>query len=223
MPPTAIIKRKQESFCGDEKWCRRRVFDNETPIYIISLQRKREKCFDLLKSLKIPQMITIVNAVDGQDIEYKPNGTAPFLRRGEIGCFASHIMIMKHMVDHDVKWALILEEDARMALPEELAKMNEYLEKTPEDWELLTFTDGSNKSAVEKINDKIIVPDKWLWNTHVYLLTLQGATKLLERFKETGFSAPYDEWLYSSDIKIYSSVDAPFNRVDLGSETRNIE
>jgi GR25 family glycosyltransferase involved in LPS biosynthesis len=213
--------RSSESFVTPKENNSEKLFTNDTALYIISLNRKREKTFDLLKSLKMPHMVTLVNAVDGEDLS-EELATSTKLRRGQIGCFASHMLVLEHIVKHGIQYALILEDDTRISFPNELEKLNDYIEKTPRDWEILTFTDAANKKVEVQVNDKIIVPGKELWNTHVYMVTLEGANKLIDIFKETGYSEPYDNWLYATPLKIYSSVDAPFHREDLGSDTITI-
>jgi hypothetical protein len=123
------------------------------------------------------------------------------------------------VVDKGYPCALILEDDARICLPDQLDQLNRYIQATPSDWDVLTFSDADNKSVSRDVNDLIIVPDAELWYTHIYLVSRAGAQKLLSKYEDTGMSEPYDLWLYGSGVNVYCSSGSPFNRVDLGSDT----
>ena len=116
--------------------------------YLINLDRSPDRLDfmdDQLRSLEMPY--ERVPAVDGKVLgeeiaDFDPEGYRRLHGRkrhpGEIGCYLSHLACLRRFLDSDADYALILEDDARLAtdLPEVLAAAI----KNPGDWDILRLS-----------------------------------------------------------------------------------
>ncbi len=93
---------------------------------------------------------------------------------GEVGCSVSHIMVWKKIVELGIERTLILEDDFN---PNgSVAELNE----PTVDWDLIFL----GRSIIDKETLENKVEDIWMsprhsYNSHAYVLTLEGAKKLL--------------------------------------------
>lgn len=98
-------------------------FDNPLPIFIISLERRTDRKYKLsnaLNNLKINNY-HFINAVDGSTLqndissEYYDKEKAELTKRGlvpnEIACSLSQLKILQKMVDENIEYAIIMEDD----------------------------------------------------------------------------------------------------------------
>lgn len=180
-------------------------------IYVISLDNSKEKLDDIgsrLSDLGVPGTpYLITNAFDGRKNpvpeeygvfgEWKIEGAnnswwnRPVLP-GEIGCAISHINVWADIVKNDHKRVLILEEDFKpLKVLSELTE--DELSKT--DWDLcyLGRNKVGKKSKEESISENLLKPAA-SYNSHAYLLTSQGAEKLLNGGIQENI-IPVDEYL----------------------------
>lgn len=112
---------------------------------------------------------------------------------GEIGCAISHLNVYKKMVADEVKFALILEEDFWP-----VKKWNEIDFKPLEFfylWDIATL--GRNKFGEpdEELNMQDWVIPKMHYNSHAYILSIDGAKKILANPNLEKNLIPSDELL----------------------------
>jgi glycosyl transferase family 25 len=102
----------------------RKPLTQKIPVFVISLSRSIERR-DRIKKIMADQGISLsfVDAVDGRELNncrineirdrsnYFKNQRKRNLSRGEIGCALSHLKIYKHIIDNDIEYALIFEDD----------------------------------------------------------------------------------------------------------------
>lgn len=104
------------------------------------------------------------------------------LSPGEIGCYASHLVVAKHIVASEMAWALVLEDDAKLApgFSELIAKA---VSSVPEDWDIIHLSSRFKKSIIftaELISGyKLVRYTKWPVTTTAYLVSHSGARKIL--------------------------------------------
>lgn len=104
------------------------------------------------------------------------------LRRGEIGCYDSHVRIWKFMTEHKIESALIMEDDAnirhRWDHYKRIRSALDELKKRDKNWDLLYIGMGDRNSKQR------IAPDlgkcQGCQGLFAYVLTIQGAQKLLK-------------------------------------------
>lgn len=110
---------------------------------------------------------------------------------GKQGCYLSHANIWKHMIDHNIPYAFVVEDDILFhPLWNKLAE--KYYLHTPTDWELIYA--GCQMSYPSKYYiDRVPV-----YCTHAMLLTNNGAKKLYEHFVKNPINGIYtiDNMLY---------------------------
>ncbi|WP_171993459.1 glycosyltransferase family 25 protein [Campylobacter mucosalis] len=133
-----------------------------------------------------------------------------FLTKGEIGCALSHLKIYQKMIDENIPYALILEDDAGFSdeFCEILAKIDEFLSKK-DDFELvclMQLEDACFKNLTIKI-DKNLRLYKFSsgFRTHGYIITKTAAAKLLKL--NTPIILEADSWLQFyelSGLRIYT-------------------
>lgn len=182
-------------------------------IFMINLVRrderrkKMEKNFDLL-GLDVEHF----PAVDGktmseewikqQGIEFMPGFVDPYHDRpmtyGEIGCFMSHYLIWKKMVDEHLEMILILEDDVKFE-PYFRGRVTNILSQakhTGKKFDLLYFGRKALSHADERYIDGTnnLVEVGYSYWTLGYVLTLEGARKLLAQDPQKKM-VPVDEYL----------------------------
>lgn len=104
------------------------------------------------------------------------------LKAGEVGCYASHLVVAKHLIDSGRAYALICEDD--LTLPDDLVPLLESaLGRLPAGWDILRLSNPP-KAAYSVIADLPAGRDLVLYsrvpnNTGCHLLSRSGAEKLL--------------------------------------------
>lgn len=116
------------------------------------------------------------------------------LKPGEVGCYASHLTAMQSIVERDLDYALILEDDA--VFP---ANMREIiinvLDNLPADWDIVHICQDSNRAVkpIAELNDgrRIVRYSRVPETTTGYLVSRTGAKKFLRPLKRYW---PVDVW-----------------------------
>jgi procollagen-lysine,2-oxoglutarate 5-dioxygenase len=170
------------------------------PIFIVHLEHEVDKRKQLEEQLQREQLTyEFVRAVDGQngDLELHsfsvlPQWTEPFTRKpmtkGEIGCALSHHSLWKRIVDEQLAYTLILEDDAVLC-PSFAESLKAQLASAPE-YDILYV----GRRPLREEDDTPFHPVKYSYGTHAYMLSYQGAKKLMDG----GFLnhlIPVDEYL----------------------------
>ncbi|CAN1725077.1 glycosyl transferase, family 25 [Hyphomicrobium sp. 1Nfss2.1] len=145
--------------------------------------------------------------VPGQFREFFFEGPALHskLKPGEVGCYASHLVAMQRMLDQDLEYALILEDDA--ILPTDAAEIvRGVIASMPKGWDLVHLCKDSNR-AVKIISAldgdrKLVRYSRVPETTTGYLVSRSGARKFLKPMKrywpiDTDFRQP---WRFGLDI-----------------------
>jgi glycosyl transferase family 25 len=128
--------------------------------------------------------VKLWSATNGAGInidEYKAIGKLDqnaTLRRGEIGCYDSHMRIWKYIIDHHIPLTLILEDDANLRYDRhsefQLARASQEAQQV-KGWDLLYIGhNGQNTDKNEHVTESLMRPIgfKGLFG---YLLTENGA------------------------------------------------
>jgi len=175
--------------------------------FVINLKRRQDKLERIKKRLQKYSELDyeIFCAIDGKTIDnqymekngYKsyPNWYDPNLKRkmtkGEIGCSLSHWNVWKIILEKQLEYALIIEDDAEFTeqFSEKIKLIPEYLK----DNDLIYLGRKVFNTNEEKIDDHICKPNFSYW-TVGYAVSLNGVKKLVD----TGFDQkiiPVDEFL----------------------------
>lgn len=175
-------------------------------IFVINLKRsieRRESIVSQMKKCDLP--FELFEAVDGKDIGKDTllkihSAGASFkkmygqnMERGEAGAAMSHLALYKKIVREKIVCAIILEDDAEFdERLKHIAESRDKLRKVFKYYELvllgycrndLVYTNNADCSVWNKIVvDSVIKvgrPLHWYWSAIGYLITLEGARKLL--------------------------------------------
>jgi len=205
-------------------------------IFVISLKRSKDRRILIKKELDHLDMpFSFFNAIDGKllnpqlskkmmQLRLKAYRNVENLkgkikvRHGEVGCALSHIKIYSHIVKKNIPLSLVLEDDS---------EINENLKKIIEDPLLLEFARGVfevlNLGCIRREgiympilrffgrrkihnNETIGKPARSIPGTSCYLLTLNGAQKLLEASMPLRYGA--DQLLANAeyfDVNLYAT------------------
>ncbi|XP_078686961.1 procollagen galactosyltransferase 1-A-like isoform X1 [Branchiostoma floridae x Branchiostoma belcheri] len=198
-------------------------------IYVINLKRRPERRKRMVHTLKeIGLDFKLMEAVDGLTLnasvlkkmgvtvlpEYKDPWADRSMTMGEIGCFLSHYKIWEEMVEKNLDWVLVFEDDIRFEpfFKRRMYKMLNEIEEIRLDWDLIYI--GRKKVVPEQRPGLGYVGRKrmqlegehWVLGTttmiHVtysywtlgYMITWRGAKKLLD-VKPLTKMIPVDEFL----------------------------
>lgn len=205
-------------------------------IYIISLKRhtiRKEIISNDLDSAGFDtSKIEWIDAVNGADLDInecikdgKIDSTFkdPFgiLTKSIYGCAMSHNIAYERFLQtsEDVKTALILEDDAaithtllRLLLTQDFGYLTLEREINEINWDVLMLGGQEKRIECEQSFNLILQPVKrypLCFAAHSYMITKNGAEKLLESNKKIQFAA--DVNLYAADVNLYCT---PVNYFD---------
>jgi GR25 family glycosyltransferase involved in LPS biosynthesis len=121
---------------------------------------------------------------------------------GEIGCILSHFNIWKEISKNKIPITLILEDDAIVIQKKFISIIKSLMNKLPSNWDILLLGFYLNRGNFDKKVTKDIYRVKDFVLCHSYLVSLDGANKLL---KLGIIDKPLDTWLSSKSklVNIY--------------------
>jgi glycosyl transferase family 25 len=154
---------------------------NKTNTFCISLETNGERWLKIQKRFdKHNLQVTRWNASQEKDLVDNFHGG---LHSGQKGCAQSHILLWRHILQQNLEYALILEDDACFD-KDWRQKLDDFLQ-FPTDWDAI-FLNASE--PMTPTYTWCNVQDQYL--TGGYILSQQGARHILEMF---------DGCFYSSD------------------------
>ncbi|WP_201551152.1 glycosyltransferase family 25 protein [Psychrobacter sp. DD43] len=209
-------------------------------IYIVSLQQDVEKRRVISKTLEDYGLkFSFINAVYGKELSegvlssIRAKSVGNVVRRGfsltpgEIGCTLSHIMAYQEILNKDLDWACILEDDA--ILDERFKDFINNFQTTGLNSESLYLLGGQNgfpgTHVVKSINNikyiggqkftKVIRSERFIYRTCCYLISSSLAKSLIFLSKKSFILADDFDFLVKNKIinNIYLSnfVDHPLD------------
>jgi glycosyl transferase, family 25 len=154
-------------------------------VFLINLDRSPERlAFMQSQADRIGLAFERFPAVDGRNLpqHLRPQFPASRLAPGEIGCYASHLLLYERIVREEWPYAMIVEDDVQLS-PDLLASALAATDAAPPGWDYIHFS-GATKRAVLSLaslpNGRHLVRHSRLpMNTGAYLISRQGAGKLL--------------------------------------------
>lgn len=183
------------------------IFNKKIKSFVIHLEMSKDrlKLIDNL-SQKTKTNINIIDAIDGSVHLDEPHrcpyrcsveciNNNHYRGKGEIGCLLSHLKIWKNMIDNNIDYAIIYEDDCYFSgsleqLQEVLNTEKELLVKYDG---LLLGTIGYRNTQI-RINNNLCIFDSFD-GTHAMLISNNMASKLIQFYeeqKEKGYLYPAD-------------------------------
>lgn len=149
------------------------------------------------------------------------------MRRGQIGCYHSHMKIWQHIVNHNLPYALILEDDANLTNNKNqykkiLAAMSD-LESIDSNWDIFFLSRSVYKTPVKTfLTSNIVIPGP-SYGCFAYAVSLNAAKKLLEKCLPIKRSLDIYVSAIGENLKTYAMYPNLFFVVKVKSDTRNIK
>jgi len=184
-------------------------------IFVINLERRLDRWFNWQIAAKLGKVENYErwNAVDGwtivlnDEMKHLFRNNDFYFRNGVMGCALSHYELWQHIIKNNLKEAVIFEDDAIFATPLEIPKL-------PPDWDLFYFGGALKEGEVfywmngEVVSEGIIKPNfkQHSFRTFAYMISQEGAVKLVQRVKEKGFYRAVDAFMMDAagEMNVYS-------------------
>lgn len=99
------------------------------------------------------------------------------LSKGQIGCFLSHIKLYNYIIQNNIQISTIFEDDVCFH-PEWNKLSHLYYENTPKNFDVLFIGNQIDKCKLEN-NDVSLINIESTFCTHAYIITYNGAKKLI--------------------------------------------
>lgn len=202
--------------------------------FVINLDSNPERLHSITKQCeRLGLSFERISAIRGRDltldekdnvyqVDANKQSYDSLLTDGEIGCYLSHIHCWKKIVDEELDYALILEDDAELL--DSLPKYISELEKKITLWDYIELSHGSKvRSACQSYSlDNGLAWVKRLRlnsTTTAQLVSYQGAKRLLS--SATPIKRPVDidlQFWYEKSIRCFSVEPFPVRTADFASD-----
>lgn len=195
----------------------------DLPIYVITINPARFSKFQK-RSTAISSMVHRWNGTNGSQINRKTfhKETNASLRRGEIGCYDSHVRLWRHMVDHNIPLMMICEDDANINGNERQTNiitraLNEL--KTMK-WDL-AFISWDRPGASGAPNRSSMFKRQWTFcQLFSYLINIDTAKFLLNSIQSKRYMVPVDVMLFNlhkanklKNVVLFPSLSVPIPEI----------
>jgi GR25 family glycosyltransferase involved in LPS biosynthesis len=113
---------------------------------------------------------------------------------GMLGCTLSHLKLWENIINENIPYAVIFEDDIEFKPDWFTTKLDIAVEKTPCDYDILYIGSKSFQLSYKEI---CILP---VYTTSAYIITYQGAQKILSYIKNLSLG------IYTIDAMLYDSM-----------------
>lgn len=217
-------------------------------VFCISLQSREDKRHTILNNYPLFNII-FFDAIDTRDEKWKNykhimnerssemlsynvyRGFRNFhheLTPGAVGCFLSHLNLCQYIVNNQLKYNLVLEDDSQPLIPDFKDFLKMIFKDVPEDADIVLFhyiiPYSRKKNKVNKNIFSLQQNQFQFWCLDTYLLTLNGAKKILKNFDK--IEMQYDSFLSKlyrqGKINIYFSTHQFVKQVNKSSDIQTL-
>jgi GR25 family glycosyltransferase involved in LPS biosynthesis len=158
--------------------------------YVIHMKDSHNKYDNIIKNEnKLQKKINIYDAVIGKNIDLNnlskidPNINFNFNYNyiSEVGCYLSHMLLIKSLINSNSKYSVVFEDDLKILADNLNDKINEIISKLDNDFDII-YLGNLNNNHNEKVVDNIYTINKgeYLWGTHAYIINNKNASKIYE-------------------------------------------
>lgn len=174
--------------------------------HIISVDDTRKYNKDLIKSVigLDPVNIDCLDARVAKNLDKFLSDNAKFkfgwegFKLGEIGNFGSHYLAWRYVVENNIDSLLVFEDDSLID-EDFLAKYNISVKNTPKDYDVLSIFVHDNQYPRFTQSDNInqfVSKGYQDWSTLCYVVSRQGAKKLIKYVESVGMDHPTDWFIF---------------------------
>ncbi|GAA5192824.1 glycosyltransferase family 25 protein [Ferrimonas gelatinilytica] len=176
-------------------------------IYVINLERSKDRLRNIgLQLDTLGLAFERIAAVDGVQLSaealaqhYSATLNQQQMHRqmqaGEIACYLSHRKVWQKMVDDQVPFAVVLEDDVQVQ--PEIALFSQRVGAVADHWDVIKLFVGPNEKRVEKAlsitpSCSLVANQKVPTSTAAQMVSLEGARKLLVMSERFGRPVDWD-------------------------------
>lgn len=186
------------------------------PVFLINLDRSPDRlAFMCQQTERAGFAFERVSAVVGAAVPdwLWTQFTGPHeLTDGEIGCYASHLVVAKHIVDRGLPCAIVLEDDAILDL-DFMSAATAAVQAAPDGWDYIHLCSDFKRSVVsiaEIANGRHVVQyTRWPVNTAAYIVSASGAKKWLEPRSRVRPNDMDNRYCWLQGLNVYGVYPAP--------------
>lgn len=153
-----------------------KIFKNEIPVYLISMEKDIERRNNLLKyvtpneysSVDGSKLLSIkslkkTNIIEKEDI-----------KKGEIGCYLSHYNIFNKIKNYNDSYSIIIEDDVEFNIKKNINIIKDLVNNAPLDWEIIFIGHNYYEETDEKdhhtFNEYTFKKIKLVFGTQSYII-----------------------------------------------------
>lgn len=101
------------------------------------------------------------------------------MNRGAVGCFVSHVQVMKALIqDMDVDYYIVFEDDAKPLTKDVLERIQLLLTHEQNDWDMILIGGTSLKSG--RVQSPYCKKIYYFWGLYGYIISKSGAKRILQ-------------------------------------------
>ena len=106
----------------------------------------------------------------------------PFMNSGEIGCFLSHYNIWKDILEKEIPYAIVLEDDAKINTKIFDEHLKKIMKNAPDNFEIISMYKHENQLNKNFIpyNKMFDMIESKVWGTTAYIINLDGVKNLMK-------------------------------------------
>lgn len=145
--------------------------------FVINLDKRPDRMIEM-ETANVPFQYERFTATDSSTFTDEKNK----FMRGHLGCWNSHLRLLKHIKELGIEMALVLEDDCQFI---QEYNLDEIMSELPDDWDLL-YLGGLNK-AERKPYSKHLDVAQYIYQTHAYIIR----NKFLDTLISTVEKYPY--------------------------------
>ena len=143
------------------------------------------------------------------------------LRKGEVGCYASHLLVARRVAAGEWDRPVLVLEDDQDIPADVVALLNQLLQKLPADWNIVRLSDNLKCAYLVEAplaaGRSLVRYSKAPRGTGAYLLNAAGARKMLRlRPRDASFDVDLVH-VWHIDLTTYGVAPPPFQPLDMQS------
>lgn len=189
------------------------------PTFIINMKRNIDRKKSMIEKIKYTGLnnFKFVKAIDGKtdlcNHNFKVQDNTN-INIGEIGCFLSHSKTWEYIVDNNIEYALILEDDTTFNtcfnFYMNYIMQNIHLYKSYDLIKINNFRNINNESCLDNIMLKV----NYIYNASSYIISKNGAKKIMELKPNENIIAVDDYLSQINQCKFINTITTKFNLCD---------
>lgn len=111
------------------------------------------------------------------EFPYRP----PFMNASEIGCFLSHYYIWKDMIENEIPYAVVFEDDTKINTKIFSEHLEKIMENAPENFDIISLYKHEKQLDQKYINynDFFDLTHSKVWGTSAYIISLDAVKNII--------------------------------------------